>query len=78
MNGTFDGKNLILNEDFIWNDGEIQKRSWTIKKVENNRYEGNASDVVVTAQWLSMGSAFNFKYKLMIPYKGKKIKVSWF
>ena len=69
------GKNLILDETFIWSDGEKQERRWTIKKVGDNRYEGTAPDVVGTAKGVSFGSAFKFEYKLLIPYKGKKIKV---
>ena len=75
MNGTFDGQNLILDEDFNWNDGEKQKRRWIIKKVGDNRYEGTASDVVGIAKGVSYGSAFKFEYNLLIPFKDKKIKV---
>ncbi len=75
MKGNFDGKNLILDEAFIWNDGEKQERRWTIKKVGDNRYEGTAPDVVGIAKGVSYGSAFKFEYKLLIPYKNKKIKV---
>ena len=75
MKGEFDGQNLILDETFIWNDGKKQERRWTIKKVEDNRYEGTAADVVGIANGVSYGSAFKFEYKLLIPYKGKKIKV---
>jgi len=75
MKGNFDGKNLILDETFIWNDGEKQERRWTIKKVGDNRYEGTAPDVVGIAKGVSYGSAFKFEYKLLIPYKNKKIKV---
>ena len=75
MKGEFDGKNLILDETFIWNDGEKQERRWTIKKVGDNRYEGTAPDVVGIAKGVSYGSAFKFEYKLLIPYKDKKIKV---
>ena len=75
MNGSFDGKNLILDEDFSWNDGEKQKRNWIIKKIGNNRYEGTASDVVGIARGVSYGSAFKFEYNLVIPFKDKKIKV---
>ena len=75
MRGEFDGKNLILDETFIWSDGEKQERRWTIKKVGDNRYEGTAPDVVGTAKGVSFGSAFKFEYKLLIPYKDKKIKV---
>ena len=75
MKGEFDGQNLILDETFIWNDGEKQERRWTIKKVGDNRYEGTAPDVVGIAKGVSFGSAFKFEYQLLIPYKNKKIKV---
>jgi len=75
MKGQFDGQNLILDETFIWNDGEKQERKWNIKKIDDNTYEGTASDVVGIAQGVSFGSAFKFEYQLLIPYKNKKIKV---
>ena len=75
MKGEFDGQNLILDETFIWNDGEKQERRWTIKKVGDNKYEGTAPDVVRIAKGVSFGSAFKFEYKLLVPYKDKKIKV---
>ena len=75
MTGKFDGQNLILDETFIWNDGEKQERRWTIKKVGDNRYEGTAPDVVGVAKGVSFGSAFKFEYQLLTPYKGKKIKI---
>jgi len=75
MKGEFDGQNLILDETFIWNDGEKQERRWTIKKVGDNRYEGTAPDVVGIAKGVSFGSAFKFEYKLLVPYKDKKIKI---
>tara|TARA_B100001996_G_scaffold325704_1_gene271724 strand:+ start:773 stop:1240 length:468 start_codon:yes stop_codon:yes gene_type:complete len=77
MKGEFDGKNLILDETFIWNDGEKQERRWTIKKVGDNTYEGTAPDVVGVAKGISFGSAFKFEYKLLVPYKNKKIKIKF-
>ena len=77
MQGEFDGQNLFLNETFVWNDGEKQKRQWTIKKVGENKYEGTASDVDGIAKGVSFGSAFKFEYVLLVPYKGKKIKVKF-
>jgi len=77
MKGNFDGENLILDETFIWSDGEKQERRWTIKKVTKNKYEGTASDVAGIAKGVSYGSAFKFEYKLLVPYKGKKIKIKF-
>ena len=75
MNGSFNGENFILNEDFSWNDGEEQQRRWTIKKTGDHNYEGTAADVVGVAKGISYGSAFKFEYNLLIPFKNKKIKV---
>ena len=75
MNGSFDGQDFILNEDFSWNDGEKQQRRWTIKKTGDHNYEGTAADVVGVAKGFSYGSAFKFEYNLLIPFKNKKIKV---
>ena len=77
MNGSFEGENFILNEDFSWDDGEKQTRQWIIKKIGEHNYEGTAADVVGIAKGSSYGSAFKFEYKLLIPYEGKKIKVKF-
>ena len=75
MNGSWDGKILKLNEDFSWNDGEKQKRLWSIEKINEHSYEGKAEDVAGIARGYSYGSAFKFEYNLIIPFKDKKIKV---
>ena len=46
LNGKWDGKQLILDEVFNWNDGEIQNRQWKINKINDHNYEGTAGDVV--------------------------------
>ena len=77
LNGKWDGKELILDEKFNWSDGEVQTRQWKIIKKDEHHYEGTASDVVGVAKGVSYGSAFKFEYKLLIPYKDKKIKVKF-
>ena len=57
LNGKWDGKQLILDEKFIWNDGEIQNRQWTIDKIDDHNYEGTAGDVVGKAKGYSYGPA---------------------
>ena len=77
MTGSFEGDILTLKEDFFWTDGEKQNRIWEIKKIDQNYYEGTALDVVGTAKGYQYGSAFKFEYDLMVPFKGKNIKVSF-
>ena len=75
--GKWDGKQLILDEKFIWSDGEVQNRQWTIKKIDKHNYEGTAGDVVGLAKGFSYGPAFKFEYVLLVPIKGKNIKIKF-
>ena len=77
LNGKWNGKQLILDEEFIWTDGEIQKRQWKINKIDEHNYEGTAGDVVGTAKGYSYGPAFKFEYVLLVPIKGKEIKITF-
>ena len=77
LNGTWDGKKLILKEKFNWDDGEIQDREWTITKIDEHNYEGTAGDVVGKAKGYSYGSAFKFEYVLLVPVQGKELKITF-
>ena len=77
LNGSWDGKQLILREIFNWDDGEVQNREWTINKLDENNYEGTAGDVVGKAKGYSYGPAFKFEYVLLVPIKGKEIKITF-
>ena len=54
-----------------------QTRKWTIKKIDEHNYEGTASDVVGKAKGYSYGPAFKFEYVLLVPVKGKNIKITF-
>ena len=77
LNGKWDGNQLILDEKFNWDDGEIQNRQWQITKIDENNYEGIAGDVVGKAKGYSYGPAFKFEYVLLVPVKGKEMKITF-
>ena len=77
LNGSWDGKQLILDEKFNWSDGEVQKRQGTIKKIDDHNYEGTAGDVVGIAKGFSYGPAFKFEYVLLVPVKKREIKITF-
>ena len=77
LNGSWNGKQLILDEKFNWSDGEIQTRQWKINKIDEHNYEGTAEDVVGVAKGYSYGPAFKFEYVLLVPVKGKEIKITF-
>jgi len=77
LNGKWDGKELVLDETFNWDDGEVQKRQWKINKIDEHNYEGTAGDVVGKAKGFSYGPAFKFEYVLLVPVKGKEMKITF-
>ena len=77
MFGKYENNILTLEEFFYWHDGENQKRIWKIKKIDEHNYIGTAEDVVGEAKGASYGSAFKFEYYLMVPFKGKNIKIKF-
>ena len=77
LNGKWDGNQLILDERFNWSDGEVQTRQWKISKIDEHNYEGTAGDVVGLAKGYSYGPAFKFEYVLLVPIKGKEIKITF-
>ncbi len=66
IDGTWDGQTLTLVEDFLYSDGETEQRIWTIRKLDENRYEGTADDVIGTAEGVSYGNALNWRYTLAL------------
>jgi hypothetical protein len=64
IQGSWDGEALVLDERFRYSDGETDRRVWTIKKIDEHRYEGRADDVIGTAIGESHGNALNWRYDM--------------
>jgi hypothetical protein len=62
ITGTWNGELLVLDERFLYNDGETDQRVWTIRKLGDGSYEGRAADVVGSAAGSSAGNALNWAY----------------
>ena len=59
INGTWNGRELVLDERFVYNDGEKDQRIWTIEKVDEGEYRGKAHDVIGFATGVSRGNRFD-------------------
>ena len=75
IDGKWDGKTLVLNEQFSYADGDKDQRIWTITKVDDHTYTGTAGDVVGTAKGRSHGNALNWNYFLNLKVGGSTWKV---
>lgn len=53
-----------LDEDFVWSDGEREKRVWTLRPLprQPGRWTGTAADVVGSATGSVAGNALNWRY----------------
>jgi hypothetical protein len=64
IDGTWDGTRLVLDEKFLYTDGERDRRVWTIVKTGIHTYEGRADDIIGTAKGEAQGNALNWQYEM--------------
>ncbi|MDX1736925.1 MAG: DUF3833 domain-containing protein [Alphaproteobacteria bacterium] len=64
ISGVVEGDLLTLDERFVFDDGELDRRVWTIKRTGQGQYEGQADDVIGIAQGVVAGNALNWRYDL--------------
>jgi len=62
--GTWDGQTLVLEEDFLYSDGETDRRVWMLRKQDEHTYIGTANDVPEPTTMKVYGNAMNFRYNV--------------
>ena len=75
IDGTWDGRQLVLDERFYYGDGETDNRIWTIDKTGDHTYEGRADDVIGVAQGESYGNALNWQYNMRLKFGSGTMRV---
>ena len=75
IEGTWDGEQLVLTEDFVYSDGEREQRIWTLTKTGADSYTGSTENVVGEATGRTAGNAFNWKYDFNLQVGDSKWKV---
>lgn len=69
MDASWQGNKGVIEEDFVYDDGETQKRIWYITLNDDGSISGEASDVIGIASGRSSGSVFQWNYDVEISYK---------
>jgi len=78
IDGTWDGSVLTLVEDFVYDDGETERRVWTIEPTGDGTWEGRAEGVVGMAEGEASGNAFNWRYRFDLKTgEGETTRVSF-
>jgi Protein of unknown function (DUF3833) len=72
---TWDGKTLTMVEDFVFNDGEKDRKTWRFTKTGENTYVGTREDVIGTTTLTVNGTRAHFSYNVYLDPKNQANKV---
>lgn len=67
ITGTPTADGIRLDEHFLYDDGEVDRRVWDITRTGPDTYTGEADDVVGKARGTIQGNALNWRYTMDLP-----------
>lgn len=73
--GKWNGKTLTLMEDFVYEDGERDRKTWRFEKIAPDRYRGTREDVIGETLVTISGSTARFSYLIDLDPRGKGNRV---
>lgn len=62
IDGVWDGRILTLTENFVYDDGELEERIWTVTKTGQSTYIGTTDNAVGNASGETAGNVFHWEY----------------
>jgi hypothetical protein len=77
LNGSWDGRTLTLVEDFEFDDGERDRKTWRLERIAPGRYVGTREDVIGQAIGYQDGPVFRLEYDMLTPSeygRGRKLR----
>ena len=77
MQCRWQGDDGVLDEQFVYSDGERQRRVWRLRHLGHGDYTGRADDVVGEARGQASGNAFHWAYTLRLPFGGRTWEVDF-
>lgn len=67
IDGTWDGKALTLVEDFEYDNGDKERKTWVLTKLASGEWSGIREDVVGLARGYQDGKVFRLEYDMALP-----------
>ncbi|MFH4663836.1 DUF3833 domain-containing protein [Vibrio cidicii] len=75
--GQVSGNQLTLVEDFVFDDGEVDQRIWTITRLDNGQYQGEADDIIGVAHGAEQGNALQWQYDFELKMDDSTVTVTF-
>jgi len=77
LEGRREGEDLVLDEYFLFSDGERQERHWRVRRQADGSWRGEASDVPGGAVGREDGAAFSWNYDLFLTVCGSTWRIAF-
>lgn len=77
LRGRIEGEELVLDEDFVYADGELDQRTWRIRRDGQGGYVGHAADIIGEAHGLAAGNAVNWRYTMDLKVGDGSLRVDF-
>lgn len=75
--GSFDDNKGTLDEEFLWSNGDTQRRIWSLEKISAKNWIGFADDVIGKASGTISGNALKWEYTLKLPLDQGSVNVEF-
>ena len=75
--GTAAADGFILDEQFLYDDGQIETRRWQVSKLGEGRYQGRCEDVVGVADGIHKDNMLRWRYRFRLDMFGRKVTVAF-
>jgi hypothetical protein len=75
LRGKWNGQTLTLVEDFVYSDGERDRKTWRFHKIAPNQYRGTREDVVGDTLVTIAGNSARFTYLVDLDAAQKRNRV---
>jgi Protein of unknown function (DUF3833) len=77
ISGGWTGDRFVMNEDFIYCDGETEQRTWTLQRSGPGRYLATTADCVGHALIQCDGTAAHMRYTFRLRLKNRTMAVTF-
>ncbi len=76
MKGSWNDEGTgTLSETFVFDDGENQNRTWTLKPVDSKTFIATANDVIGEGSFITRGNTMFGQYTLQIAYGNSPLNI---
>lgn len=77
IDGKWNGRSLTLVENFLYSDGERDRKTWVLTKTGPTTYSGTREDVIGTADARLDGPLFRLAYRANVKTKQSSVELAF-